>query len=72
MRYITKNTCIITFSDSYKNVFDRSVAKEKILIKSIITRSNVKLVLRKPRQMISQYDKHHELAYDRTELELAI
>ena len=25
MRHVTKNFCIITFSNSYKNIYDRSV-----------------------------------------------
>ena len=46
MQYVTKNTCIITFLDSYKNVSDRSVARENIFAKNVVIRSSVKLALR--------------------------
>ena len=45
MRHVTKNFYKITFSDSYKNVVDRSVAKEKVLARSVVIKSSFKLAL---------------------------
>ena len=43
---LQKNFCRMKFSNFYKNVSDRSDAKENVLVRSVVTRSSVKLALR--------------------------
>ena len=45
MGHVTKNFYIITFSDSYKNIYDRSAVKETVLIRNVVIRNSVKLTL---------------------------
>ena len=40
-----KNTSRIAFSDSYKNIIDRTAAGESVLDRNVVTRSNAKLAL---------------------------
>ena len=56
MLHVTKNLYRITFSDSYKNVYDRSAtkenvfhrsaAKENVFSRSTVIRSSIKLAIR--------------------------
>ena len=45
MQYIIKNTIRITFLNSYKSVFYRSVVEENTYNKNTFIKSNVKLTL---------------------------
>ena len=42
---IKKNTGRIVFSNSYKNVSNRSIVIENILVRNVVARSGVKLAL---------------------------
>ena len=59
MRYVTKNTSKITFSNSHKNVSDRSVDRENVLARNVVTRNGAKLTLNINRNIffyIKRYD----------------
>ena len=38
---------IIVFSNSYRNVYDRSAIRDSVLVRSDVIRNNVKLILKK-------------------------
>ena len=42
MQHIAKNTSIIAFSNSYKNVNDKSAIRESVLARNAVTISSVK------------------------------
>ena len=61
MRHVTKNFSRITFSDSCKNVSDRSVAKENVLAINVVTRNNAKLALYTKLKIDDRFFKWHNL-----------